>query len=500
MLLELVAAGFTYRSGASSALSDIDLRLAPGQMHAILGAVGSGTSTLGRLVTGLLAERGTSVGHIRIAGAAVMLGDDPEAQLSGMTSLVGDEVQLSGRLHGDEISAVEGRARQALNSLGIGELWGRRLDTLSGGQRQLVALAGLLTGNPSLLVLDQPSLSLDPETRWRLGTVLQAFCSAGGAVLITAHQFDEVAEACDQLSILDSGRLITTDARLSAHELERYGIWDTRPRKPRKPREPRDSRLSHEPRGAEGSVTAGSTAPASVALSVRGLIVARAGATVLNDIDLDLASGEIVTIMGSNGAGKSTLLRSLAGLLESGARTSGVISVDGNGTQVSLGDGPAHERAQHLGWVGQDPGSQLSAATVREELMHAAPLPSHRRRDREAIRAQRQEAVASAMATTQLDSVSETHPYDLSIDLRKDLVMASALILGPRILLLDEPTLGRDRTAISRVNMFIMDFLRRGGSVLATTHDRRWAAEASDRILLLGDGELREDLGRSEVV
>lgn len=508
MLLELVAAGFTYRSGASAALSDIDLRLAPGQMHAVLGAVGSGTSTLGRLVTGLLAERGTSVGHIRITGAAVMLGDDPEAQLSGMTSLVGDEVQLSGRLHGDDVSAVEARARQTLNSLGIGELWGRRLDTLSGGQRQLVALAGLLTGNPSLLVLDQPSLSLDPDTRRRLGTVLQAFCAAGGAVLITTHQFDEVAEACDQLSILDSGRLITTNTRLSARELERYGIWDTRPREPhephephepREPRAPREPRQSNEPRGAEGSVTAGSTAPASLALSVRGLIVARAGATVLNDIDLDLAPGEFVTIMGSNGAGKSTLLRSLAGLLGSGARTSGVITVDGNGTPVSLGDSPAHERARHLGWVGQDPGSQLSAATVREELIHAAPLPSHRRRDKAAIRGQRHEAVTSAMVMTQLDAVSETHPYDLSIDLRKDLVMASALIMSPRILLLDEPTLGRDGTAIRRLNMFIMDFLRRGGSVLATTHDRRWAAETADRILLLEEGRLHQERETGEM-
>ncbi|MCF2574146.1 ABC transporter ATP-binding protein [Brevibacterium sp. UCMA 11754] len=496
MILELIGAGFTYRSGAAATLADIDLRLAPGQMHAILGEVGSGTSTLGRLITGLLSERGTSLGHIRVAGTAVMLGDDPEAQLSGMTSLVGDEVQLSGRLHGDEVSAVERRAHQALGSLGIGDLWRRRLDTLSGGQRQLVALAGLLTGNPSLLVLDQPSLSLDPETRRRLGAALRAFCVAGGAVLITAHQFDEVAEACDQVSILESGRLITTNIRPSASELERQGIWDTRPRGQGEPREPHRSCEPYqqfEPRGADRSEAAGPSAPASVALSVRGLSVARAGVSVLTDIDLDLASGEIVSIVGSNGAGKSTLLRTLAGLLGTGARTSGVINVDGNGRPVSLGDAPAHERAQHLGWVGQDPGSQLSAATVREELMHAVPLPSHRRRDRAAIRTRRQKAVTSAMATTQLDSFSETHPYDLSIDLRKDLVMASALILSPRILLLDEPTLGRDRNAIDRLNVFIKDFRRRGGSILATTHDRHWATATADRILLLNEGRVNQD-------
>ncbi|MDN6123384.1 MAG: energy-coupling factor ABC transporter ATP-binding protein, partial [Brevibacterium sp.] len=266
---------------------------------------------------------------------------------------------------------------------------------------------------------------------------------------------------------------------------DQYGIWDTRPRD------------RHRTTSAATDVPA---CPKPASLTVRGLTIARSGASVLNDADLDVASGELVTIMGSNGAGKSTLLRSLAGLLRTRDRPSGTVTVDDQGTAVHIGDAPAHERAQHFGWVGQDPGSQLSAATVREELMHAAPLPPHRRRDREVIRARRQEAVTSALAAAELTEVSETHPYDLSIDGRKDLVMASALIMDPRILLLDEPTLGRDRKAIGRLNMIMAEFIRRGGSVLATTHDRRWAAEVSDRILRLGEGELREDPGRSEIV
>lgn len=480
VVVQLEGVGFTYRGAASAALSDIDLHLAPGRIHAVLGPLGSGTSTLARLITGLLIERGTTTGEVRLDGTAVMLGDDPEAQLSGMTSLVGDEVQLSGRLHGDELSAVDQRARFVLESLGIRDLWGRRLDTLSGGQRQLVALAGLLTMRPSLLVLDQPSLSLDPDTRGRLGTVLQDFCSAGGAVLITAHQRDEVTEISSEISVLDSGRLVTTPRRLTAEDCDHHGIWDTR---------------TPQRRRTGSAATEGSARAKPASLTVRGLSVARTGAAVLNDVDLDVGSGEIVTIRGSNGAGKSTLLRSLTGLLGSGVRTSGTIMVDAHGSPINLGEAPTHERARHLGWVGQDPGSQLSAATVREELTLAVPLPAHRRRDRSAIRAQRQAAVTSILARTALVAVSETHPYDLSIDLRKDLVIASALIMGPRILLLDEPTLGRDRMAIERLNVFTTEFVRRGGSILATTHDRRWAAEASDRTLLLDGGELRGDLG-----
>ncbi|WP_131259967.1 ATP-binding cassette domain-containing protein [Brevibacterium aurantiacum] len=473
MVLEMIGAGFTYRGSTRQALTNIDLRLDPGQMHAILGPVGAGASTLVRLITGLLGERGTSVGQVRLEGTAVMLGDDPEAQLSGMTSLVGDEVQLSGRLHGDEATQVDKRARETLDSLGIGDLWGRRLETLSGGQRQLVALSGLLSQRPSLLALDQPSLSLDPDARRRLGHVLQDYCTSGGTVLITAHQLDEVAAACRDFSVLASGRLHARQRRLTVRDCDHEGIWDTR----------------EQDRVEQAEVSA----PTAVALSARGLSVTRAGAAVLDHVDIDVATGEIVTIMGPNGAGKSTLLRSLAGLLERGADITGAITVDDDGRAVSLGDTPAHQRAAHLGWVGQDPGSQLSAATVREELTRSAPLPTHRRRNRTAIRAQRQEAVASAMAQAQLEAVSETHPYDLSIDLRKDLVMAAALIVGSRILLLDEPTLGRDRQAIGRLNKFIQDFVRRGGSVLATTHDRRWAAQTADRILSVDRGRLYED-------
>nr|WP_280712937.1 ATP-binding cassette domain-containing protein [Brevibacterium marinum] len=480
MTLELDRAGFTYRGASFAALTEIDLSLAPGQMHAILGASQAGTSTLGRLITGLLDESGTSAGTVHVAGTAVMLGDDPEAQLSGMTSRVGDEVQLPGRLHGHESRLAEHRARKALASLGIAELWDRRLETLSGGQRQLVALSGLLSLRPSLLILDQPSLSLDPDTRRLVATVLLEFCSTGGSVLTTGHQFDEVAAASHRLSILASGRLHPRGTDVSSTDWQRHGIWDTRPREPFAPA----STETNSPTIAVPSPTTPS------ALAVRDLTVSRGSITVIDGIDLDVGAGELVTIMGSNGAGKSTLLRSLVGLLDTRTQTPNTITVDDCGGRLDLGGTPAHRRAPHLGWVGQDPGSQLFAATVREELTRAAPLPQHRRRDRAKVRAQRQEAVASAMVETGLSAVSETHPYDLSIDRRKDLVLASALIPGPQIIVLDEPTLGRDHTAIRRLNMFIDGFLGRGGAILTTTHDWRWATEKSDRILRLCGGRL----------
>ncbi|MCI4012565.1 ATP-binding cassette domain-containing protein [Brevibacterium sp. ZH18] len=486
MSLTLDDIGFVYRGADSPALDAVTLSVEPAQMHAVLGPLGSGTSTLCRLVAGLLTDRGTVSGVLHLNGSAVMLGDDPEAQLSGMTSVVGDEVQLPGRLNGNDSAPAISRAHTALDSLGIDHLWKRRLETLSGGQRQLVALAGLLTLRPMVLVLDQPSLSLDPHTRKRLVTALRTFCDQGGSVLITAHQLDDLTDACDRVSILDAGRLTTTDSSVTPAEARRHGIWDSR-RHDAEPMAQPHGRPDPERRPT--SAGASQLAPSPV-LSARGLSVVRGQSTVLDSVDLDLGAGELVTIMGPNGAGKSTLLRHLLGLIEPDARTAGTITTESAGDVLRLEELVTHQRSRHLGWVGQDPGSQLSAATVRAEVETSAPLPPHRRRDRPTVRAHRHEAAASAIMDMDLTEAGDTHPYDLDIARRKDVVMASALVTSPRILLLDEPTLGRDHAAITRLNAFISRFLRRGGSILATTHDRAWAAAMSNRILRLDAGTL----------
>lgn len=494
MTLALDDVGFVYRGAADPALTDITLSLEPRRMHAVIGPLSAGTSTLCRLVAGLLTDRGSVSGTLRLESSAIMLGDDPETQLSGMTSTVGDEVQLPSRLNGEEPATAEGRARTALNELGIADLWARRLETLSGGQRQLVALAALLTLRPRALVLDQPALSLDPQTRQRLVTALRAFCEGGGSVLITAHQLDDLTEACDQVSILDAGRLTMTCSSMTQAEAQRHGIWDSRSR-------------GDEQAGPRGETGGGrheaaeehggrpladrSLAARSRVFSARELSIARGQAAVFDSVDFDLEAGELLTIMGPNGAGKSTLLRHLLGLIEPAAHAAGTMVLDPDGKALRLERLPTHERAPHVGWVGQDPGSQLSAATVQAEVERCAPLPPHRRKDRAAVRAQRHEAAASAMMVTGLVEVSQSHPYDLNIARRKDVVLATALISGPRILLLDEPTLGRDHGAILRLNVFISTFLRRGGSIIATSHDRQWATGVSSRILHLEAGHLR---------
>lgn len=462
-------AGFTYSGDEAPALHDIDFSLPAGSLTAVLGPVGAGTSTLCRVLAGLAVTRGTLTGRIETTGTTALLGDDPEAQLSGMTSSVADETQLACRLRGIPPAEAERRARQALAHVGLEHLWHRQLTTLSGGQRQLTALARISAADPELLILDQPTQSLDPDMRRRVTTLLRTFADKGGTVLITGHQIDELTGECDETRFLDGGRLLRPGS-----SAQTAGVWDSRP--------------SPDSEHAGLAESERSYAESASVLTVKGLSVTRGGDRILDGLVLDVVSGELVAVSGANGAGKSTLLRALIGLLERSAHCTGEITVSRLGEVMDLTDAPAHIRAAYVGWVGQDPGTQLSAASVRSELLHAAPLPRHRRRDRGKVRQQRNGLVDEVLDATGLSAVAGEHPFDLDVPQRKDVVIATALITGARVLLLDEPTIGRDRAGMLRLNAIIERFLARGGAVVATTHDRRWAQETSHRLLRLDHG------------
>ncbi|WIY84171.1 ABC transporter ATP-binding protein [Propionimicrobium sp. PCR01-08-3] len=543
--IELEGVSFRYwGSGNTSALDEIELRARPGDMVAVLGPQGAGTSTLCRLVTGLLDELGSADGERHITGQAAMLGDDPEAQLTGMTSFAVDEVRLPRRLRGDAPHIADPAADRAMDALGIVHLAHRRLDTLSGGERQLVALASLMTLDPAALVLDQPSLSLDRVARERLLHALARYRAGGGAVLLAGHQHDELSAAADRVLFMRGGRIVAEYDRhacaaadplksgtegsgrgpaaqsIDAGLLASYGVWDALGA----------TATSHAPTPSEGQIL----------LRARGLGVRRGSRQILGDLNLKVSAGEAVVVVGPNGSGKSTLLRALAGLLEDEARVDGQIVVGDAGSEIALTGRPAYERADHLAWVGQDPGAQLSAPTVRAELEKAVPLrqrrrsrsflpgetddelgetsppgvrragrrpnpdPAHlpscpggaRRRGlgflgrarmqaRSELRAARAHRVAAILDISGLSEQADSHPYDLTPDRRKDLVIATALLLRPAVLLLDEPTLGRDAEGMKRLQHIVQVHRDLGGAVLATTHDMRWAHDVADQIVEL---------------
>lgn len=475
---------FTYSDTARLALNQVSAQIRAGESLAVVGPLGSGTSTLCRATAGLLAEQGSLSGTIKLASptSVAMLGDDPEAQLTGLASLVADEVRLPGRLTGLPEDELASRAVVAMQSVGIEVLADRRVETLSGGERQLTALAALLTLQPQLLVLDQPTLSLDPQAQQRLRQALEQHCERGGAVLISAARADALTSWCQSTRYMQDGRLL-----------------------PAKTLSPSASTAPELPLPCADN---------HVLLRAENLQASRGGTEVLSGVEFDLHAGEVLTVTGPNGAGKSTLLRALAGLLPKDA--SGPITLfpsqlhqpgspaptsdsqPSEESAVVLSDFSPAQRAQLVGWVGQDPGAQLSAATVERELELVRVAGPQRRRffgKRRHVRvpidsAKLRRRRAYLLDLVGLDEYRLEHPYDVNPAQRKDLVIASALMLEPEVLLLDEPTLGRDEPALLRLNRLIAEFTRTGGAVIATTHDLTWAETTSHRNLHLSRGSL----------
>ncbi len=483
-MLSLREFGFTYRGSDDPALTGVDLMLHPGEAVAVLGPQGAGTSTLARAVAGLLTDHGKSTGFRKATDAGIgMLGDDPEAQVTGLSRTVHEEAALPGRLLGLPLQDCLDRAQVSLEALGITALAERELSTLSGGERQLTSLASLLTLHPGVLVLDQPSQSLDHSARRRLARSLREFRATGGAVLLTGHQHDELSAECDRVLFVDEGQLSAghlMPSSVTPVQLAQHGIWDAR-------------REVEVPPTTSAQTPNSSPGPGrEVLLRVRDLSVQRASAQVLDGVELDLRAGEVTAILGANGSGKSTLLGSLAGLVptEPGA------SIIGPG-EVDLAAEPAHRRANHIAWVGQDPGDQLSASTVHAELMRATPLGPGGRRlkraDRLQAKKQRELDVQRVMEVAGLTAHAEDHPYDLQPAQRKDCVIASALLMKPAVLLLDEPTLGRDAAGMARLSHLLRSFTSAGGSLLVASHDQRWAGELGNHQLQLTAGRLLPD-------
>lgn len=476
-MIELERVTFTYDGANEPTLREMNVQIASGEMVAVLGAQGSGTSTLCRMMAGLLDRHGHLEGRItRMDGAPAMLGDDPEAQLTGMVSTVADEVRLPGRLSGLPESVIGQRAAATMDHLGIGALAHRHTGTLSGGERQLTALASLLTLSPSLLVLDQPGLALDAGARRQLRAALRAHCEAGGSVVLASHQHDDLTATCDRALLLESGQIRQqgTVDDLNRDQVAACGIWQT----------PAHGEL--EPRSTKSSAPDPKGGGEPAALSAVGLGVDRDGLPVLHDLAFSAVAGSVTVVLGPNGSGKSTLLRALAGLLPHRRdRVRGEITA---GTEL-LTRVPAAHRARHIGWVGQDPGAQLSASTVLREMENALP-PVIRRQDRIQDPADRSRRIAEILELTELSDAAVEHPYDLSLSQRKDLVIATALLMEPKVLLLDEPTLGRDGPAMHLLTRLVSGVADRGGAVVLTTHDHAWAQDISDQLFTLEQGRL----------
>jgi len=468
------------RADAPEAISDIDLALPEGDVTVVVGPSGSGKSTLLRTTNGLVPH--TSGGRLRgrttvfgrstaihrprdLSDVVGFVHQDPDAQL--VVDRVEDDVAFALENLGMDERSMRRRVEEVLDALGIAHLRDRSPGTLSGGERQRVAVAGALAAAPAALVLDEPTAMLDPQGADDVVAALQRLnADLGTTVLLTEHRLERAGPLAHRAVRLDRGRIVEDGepaAVIAAYagaptvtHLGRLLGWDPLPLTVR------DARRAAASQPVGPLVPAPDSQPASgdPLLRLDGVRVERGGRAALDGVDLQVAAGEVLVVLGRNGSGKTTLLRAAAGLqdLDRGRR-----HLDGT-----------------FGLVPQDPSGLLSAASVRaevEQTLRLRGLPDDG-------------AVDRWLTRLHLDHLAARDPRSLSSGERQRAAVAAIVVAEPRLLMLDEPTRGIDAESADALEAALRQHAAEGGAAVLATHDVELAARCATRAMVLAGGEV----------
>ena len=374
------------------------------------------------------------------------------------------------------------RVQAALDLLEISHLGTRDTFTLSGGEKQKVALAGVLAMRPSILLLDEPLASLDPASAWESLNTIRLLANQGMTVLLVEHRVEDVLRIQpERVMFMSEGeiRYLGDAAGLSKVVNYQEVKLPAEDIAERAKEDPAPAKLKFLPNVANTDL--GKDALVKFENVAFGYEAER---EVLHGINLEIKRGDIIAVLGPNGAGKTTFVKHAIGLLKP---KSGRVLVNGHDTrQASVA-----EIASTLGYVFQSPSHMLFAPTVREELSFGPRNLKHSKEDIET-------EVKEALQTVNLVDKEEDPPLALSFGQQKRVSIAAILAMRSRILVMDEPTAGQD---YQNYMNFMDAILQLPGfeAILFITHDVDLAVIYANRILMIADGRLVAD-GKPEDV
>lgn len=434
--------------GSGSCLQDLCLSIRPGEMVTIHGRSGCGKSSLLSCINGIVPHllpaevsgsigfQGQDISRLHPEERCHLVGSlfqDFESQL--VHSRVDDELSFGPANLGVPLPELRARVEEVRFLIALDA----SMDpgTLSGGNMQRLCLGAALTMKPRLLVLDEPFSNVDVGGAHALLGFLRHFCDQGNSVLMAEHRLDLLGTFPDRSLLLEEGRL-----------------WESRgPQRQEPP-------MMGAPLG-DGAV-----------LVMRGVGFSYAGQeNLLRSIDLTVQEGESIVISGENGCGKSTLLRLAAGILH-----------PQQGDLNLMGSRKRHWRGWPRGSVGliwQNPNHQLFMDTVASELL---------------MNTQYEEDVNPLLKRFGLWEQRNSHPQRLSEGQKRRLAVATVLAGRPKLLLLDEPTLGQDDQSLCCMIKALEEQRRRTGmAIISVTHDLRASRPLGRRTYALREGTLHPD-------
>ena len=526
-IIEMEDVSFSYGSDAQAALDHISLSVEAGDFLGVIGPSGAGKSTLAACLSGAIPHHFTGVlyGSTVVAGndtCTVTLTDisrtvgsvaqDIDAQM--VASVVEDEVLFGLENFGVPHDQIEERLERALACVGIADLRDREIATLSGGQKQKVAIAAILALEPRVLVLDEPTAALDPVSSSMVFETLSDINQRLGITVIVIEQKVALLSShCNRVIVMDHGRIALEgtphEVFCHSHTLRTIGVDS-----------PRTVRISNSIAAAGlgeavepcltvdeaynlitrtlGAPTEGSTGTTNVSVqraerpsphapahpkaagakpvvSFRGVGFTYPGGTAsVSDLDLDVYPGELVGIVGQNGAGKTTLTKLLNGLLTPSV---GEVEVAGLNTRTA----PVSSIARHVATLFQNPDRQICKTTVLDEVAFGLDL--------QGVPA----AEARARAQAVIDRFglpAEEAPFSLSRGQRQMVALAGVVVMEPQVVILDEPTSGLDSRECMTVMETVSEMARQGCAVVMVCHDMEVVSDFAERVVVMAQGRI----------
>lgn len=524
-LIDLSGITYTYEGEAHPVLQDVGLTVDDGEFVLILGPSGCGKSTLLHLLNGSAPHLlgGTLTGSAIICGKVVadtkvadfatdvgMVFQDPDAQI--INTRVRDEVCFGLENLCQPVDEILQRQAEALSFVGLDDFGNRSIFELSGGQKQRVSIAAVLAAKPRLLVLDEPTANLDPAGMAEVFSVLARLNREHGTTIVMVeHRVDELADKVTRVVMMDRGGIVFDGSPRAAFGARRVIHSEEAAVIPTASWFPQVSEFAMDmaqtagveleaervPLSVDEAVAFSDTMPpvsavvapsaeqalppSSPLLAIRSMNFGYDRKNpILKNVNLTLGSNRIVALLGRNGSGKTTLARMLVGINEAPAG-----AIDLNGKDIAK-LGP-REIAAEVGYVFQNPDHQFVTDRVDEEVAYGL-------RVRDFADHEIERRVEDVLSIVDLARYKHRSPFSLSLGERRRLSVATMMVLEPKLLVLDEPTIGQDHERAQQL-MGLMARLREryGTTILMITHDVRLVAEWADRAMVLRSGEIAFD-------
>mgnify|MGYP005909335717 FL=1 len=485
---------FKYNESTDYAISDCTFSVKKGEKIMLCGASGSGKSTLLRLLKRELSPRGELSGDITLMGkdrselsdreSAEKIGfvmQNPDSQT--VCDKVSAELAFGLESFGVKSGEIQSRVGEMAAFFGIEPLYDRDISTLSGGQKQLVALCSVMVTDPDILLLDEPTAQLDPvAARELLGILDRLNKEMGVTIIIAEHDPEELFDSCDKILYLAKGKteFFGTPALTAKYFVENAleGFLPETAKAFAKlcedlPLNVRQGRAKLEKLGVtdipKQAVTDTERAE-PYALQCKNLWqrYEKNSPDILKGCDLGIRKGECYGLLGSNGGGKSTLLRVICGLCKP---YMGTVSLFGK-KQKAYKNGSLFR--EMLAFLPQEPVTMFVKESVREDLLQSG--------DKVTV-----ENVSQRMG---IEHLLDRHPWDLSGGEIQKCAFGKILLADPKIIVLDECTKGMDSFAKKALGDILLDLKDEGRTILLVTHDLEFAAQYCDRCGLLFDGKI----------